>query len=177
MTDKDDNRGADQARAQFESIKEMIENLPDWQAAAESEGWTGPHKDEFGAIFFACESDGAKWCCANWRELCLAHDIEPDQDSDDARQRIEEDALSVEVRSDWYTPGNLAGMSPAEYRILLCTGGPAVQIVGQLSEHGEPETATLQHQDWFKPWTDWSGNSHETEQTLIAYARCFYFGE
>jgi hypothetical protein len=42
-----------------------------------------------------------------------------------------------------------------EYRILLCTGGPAVQITGNLSSYNEPAAATLQHQDWFLPWTDY----------------------
>lgn len=101
---------------------------------------------------------------------------------EDAERAIHEDALSVEVRSGWYSPGSRdADTAPAEYRILLCTGGPAVQIVGELSEHGEPETARMQVQDWFTPWTDFRptvpDGEIEWEETLLTYARCFYFGE
>src|SRR5262245_33434984 len=85
-------------------------------------------------------------------------DADNEKALEDAEQRIHEDALSVEVRSDWYLPGSRnsssPGDGPAEYRILLCTGGPAVQIIGRLNEHCEPETAVMQVQDWFQPWTD-----------------------
>src|SRR6202035_5974528 len=100
-----------QARAQFESIKEMVEAL----------------------------------------RRCDDVDVDLGE-REMAGQTIHEDALSVEVRGDWHIPGDMeAGMvagKPAEYKILLCTGGPAVQIVGKLSEHCEPETAELQCQDW-----------------------------
>lgn len=103
---------------------------------------------------------------------------------EEARQAIEEDALSVQVRSAWYSPGSRrANVSPAEYEILLCTGGPAVRIIGDLNEHGEPENAKLQHQDWGTPWTDWNGRDTipatwpEIEPTLLAYARTFYFAD
>jgi hypothetical protein len=100
---------------------------------------------------------------------------------EDAERAIHEDALSVEVRSDWYVPGDRSRHDVAEYRILLCTGGPAVQIIGELNEHGEPETARLQVQDWFQPWTDMRplvrAGDYDSEPILLAYARCFYFGE
>lgn len=109
------------------------------------------------------------------------------KDAEEARERILEDALSVEIRSGWYVPGSRdADTRPAEYRILLCTGGPAVQIVGTLSEYGEPVTTVMQVQDWFTPWTDFEphfvGGHYTTDadsvrDTLLAYARCFYFGE
>jgi hypothetical protein len=60
------------------------------------------------------------------------------ESQDEARERIEEDPLSVEVRSDWTTPGE--EMTPAEFCILLGTGGPATRIVGELDEHGEPSS-------------------------------------
>ncbi len=54
------------------------------------------------------------------------------------------------------------------------TGGPATRIIGELNEHGEPTRARLQVQDWGTPWTDYRGGDQET---LLTYARCFYFGE
>ena len=133
------------------------------------------------------------------REMVEAlENAQNDENRDDAERAIHEDALSVEVRSAWLTledwsrsrnsnkPADRLTASPAEYRILLCTGGPACQIVGELSEHGEPETAKLQVQDWFTPWTDMRPRVNENESglpdynsepILLAYARCFYFGE
>jgi hypothetical protein len=96
-----------------------------------------------------------------------------DEEREAAEQTIQEDPLSVEVRSGWYTLGE-ENVKPEEYNILLSTGGPATRIVGRLSDYGEPETAVLQVQDWFKPWTEYT----ETNQNiLLAYARQFYFGE
>jgi hypothetical protein len=93
-----------------------------------------------------------------------------EDERDAARQTIHEDALSVEVRSDRYAPGS-DDNTPSEYRILLCTGGPACQIVGNLSEHGEPETARIEHQDWFTPWMEYRLDS-EQSAIVVEYARC-----
>jgi hypothetical protein len=91
---------------------------------------------------------------------------------DEARERIEQDALSVEVRSGWHEPSSEP--QPAEeFKILLTTGGPAVQIRGELNG-GEPDRAWLEVQDWGKPWTQYF---KADQDTLLAYARCFYFGE
>lgn len=96
---------------------------------------------------------------------------------DDAEQHIREDALSVEVRTGWYVPSDCVDArdrpTAEEFRILLATGGPAVRIMGELS-NGEPERAWLEVQDWGTPWTRY----FDIEQdTLLAYARCFYYGE
>lgn len=94
------------------------------------------------------------------------------KDQDEARERIEEDALSVEVRSGWVTPGS--EMTPEDFAILLSTGGPAVRIRGELDEHNEPHRAWLEVQDWGKPWTQYFPADQDT---LLAYARCFYFAQ
>ena len=118
-------------------------------------------------------------------ELETAEQQDQDGGADETyapRQRIEEDALSVQVRSGWYSPGARGSdTKPAEYEILLCTGGPACRIVGDLSEYGEPETARLEVQDWFCPWTEIrplvAKDDYDAEPIMLAYARCFYFGE
>jgi hypothetical protein len=98
-------------------------------------------------------------------------------DADGIRERINEDPLCVEVRSDWHTPGDKnSPMCGGEYNILLCTGGPACRIIGDLSEHGEPETARIEYQDWFTPWINWP-MSGEDQDIVLTYARCLYFGE
>lgn len=94
-------------------------------------------------------------------------------DEDGVRDLIYEDALSVEVRSGWHAPGGEAGGdADGEYRICLCTGGPAVQITGELGQYGEPESARIEHQDWFTPWTALAIDS-EDEAALIEYASHF----
>lgn len=148
-TDKLANAKA-QGQAQFDSIREMVEALQEARRTHE-------YSPEASA-----EAEGVV---------------------EDAEQVIHEDALSVEVRSGWYGPGAGEVQKPCEYRILLCTGGPAVQIVGDLSEHGEPETAVMQVQDWFLPWTDFvpridgKPDRDASQDIMLAYARCFYFGE
>ena len=93
------------------------------------------------------------------------------ESDEDARTRIEEDALSVEVRSGWTTPGET--MEAEDFAILLSTGGPAVRIRGEL-DRGDPSRAWLEVQDWGRPWTQYFPADQDT---LLTYARCFSFGE
>ena len=104
--------------------------------------------------------------------------IEPSIDGfdwtyDDARQAIEEDALSVLVRSDWHMPGS-GDTEPAEYELLLGTGRPAIRIIGELDQYCEPRTAKLEVQDWWKPWTEYSEPG--AEDLLLYYAQQFLYG-
>ncbi len=97
-------------------------------------------------------------------------------DEETARERIQEDPLSVEVRSDWHEPGSKDD-KPTAYNILLCTGGPAVRIIGTLDEYGQPETAQIEYQDWFTPWVSYADTSSEEDEGLLTYARQFYYRE
>ncbi|MBA7686799.1 hypothetical protein ES703_95258 [subsurface metagenome] len=128
MTTKDKERAESQAKAQLESIVEMVKAL---------------------------EED---------KEI----------DGQDPRERITEDALEVSVQSDWHTPGE--EKPPTNYLILLCTGGPAVRITGELGRYQEPETAELEYQDWFTPWQRYCATTTEEDKALLTYARQFYFG-
>ena len=48
-----------------------------------------------------------------------------------------------------------------------------MRIRGELSD-GQPDRAWLEYQDWGTLWTRF----FDVEQdTLLAYAQCFYFGE
>lgn len=119
---------------------------------------------------------------ASWlesiRDLVARLNGDDSDDSEAAREEIQDGPLSVQVRSGWYSPTTINdhGQEPAEFEILLSTGGPALRIVGDLGEHCEPEKARLEWQDWFQPWTE-----HETtvedDETILAYAACFWFGE
>lgn len=124
----------------------------------------------------------ARISIANIREMVTALESAGDDDTkrEAAEQTIHEDALSVEVRSDWLATDTLRDgkldAKAAEYNILLTTGGPAARIIGDLDEYGQPESAHFEYQDWFQPWTV-VPVIREDEETLLAYARCFWFGE
>jgi len=86
---------------------------------------------------------------------------------------IQEDPLEVQVRADWHTPGTTEDEVDWEYSILLCTGGPAVRITGDLNRYKEPCTAQMEYQDWGTPWNTYYGTE---ESVLIEYAANFYYG-
>lgn len=138
-TVKEISRSEEQAKAQFESIKEMVNALHD--------------ENEVNKVYCSKSIRNGK---------------------EDALQTILEDALSVEIRTEWYIPGNKP--EPGEYTILLCTGGPACRIIGELNEYREPETARIEHQDWGTYWKEYI-QDEEAQEILLKYARCFYFGE
>ncbi|MFA5054513.1 MAG: hypothetical protein WC565_10660 [Parcubacteria group bacterium] len=105
-------------------------------------------------------------------------------DSDEVRGRIEESALSVQVRSGWYTPGETP--KAEEFEILLTTGGPALRIIGELDDYGQANNARLEYQDWGTPWTRFSAYQEDgvsiqeasaAESDVLTFAQCFYFGE
>lgn len=105
-------------------------------------------------------------------EMVKALDTEDDDEREKAQETINNDPLSVEVRSDWHGLGDKA--EDDEFKILLCWGGPAVQIVGEL-ENGQPISATIQYQDWFTGWTDFVIENKEDDEALLTYCQQFYF--
>lgn len=86
---------------------------------------------------------------------------------------VQEYPLSIQVRSDWVTPGS--EMEPNQYEILITTGGPGVRVVGDLGRCQEPETATLEVQGWFKPWTG-GFQTEVDDEVLLNFASQFYYG-
>jgi len=156
------NNAYDQASAQMDSIVAMVqalqcdyETLQDLQDIKDSlcNGESLLPADSAQLEELQAEADGCT-------------------DEDQARERILEDALSIEVRSGWVTVDD--PLEATEFAILLCTGGPAVRIRGELSEHGEPTRAWLEYQDWGTPWTEYHDDNAD-QQCLLAYAACFIF--
>jgi hypothetical protein len=143
---KKEDHAKDQAGAQLNSIREMVATL---------------------AIAEACEEENPRGCAHDEQE---AHD-----DTEKCREAITEDALEVCIRSDWHGVGN-ADNAATDYLILLCTGGPAVRMIGGLDKYAQPETARIEYQDWGTPWTDYPMTSEE-EADCIKYAQQFYFEE
>lgn len=93
------------------------------------------------------------------------------ESQEEAQTRIEEDPLSVEIRSDWCTPGE--EMTAGEFRILLCTGGPHVELVGDLDDYQQPSRVRVLFKDWGE-----SGELFDFDrETVLRYCQQFYFGE
>jgi hypothetical protein len=171
-----ENHAQDQAAAQYESIIRMLAALTcDYDRLEEL-------RDERDSSAFASRAGlenpvlNGEWWEDHYQneaeELAQLEGAAGEcTDQDDALQRIMEDPLEVQVRSDWTTPGE--ELESNEFMILLCTGGPAVRIVGELNM-GEPCRAWIEYQDWGTPWTRYCGASSDN---LCQYASNFFFGE
>jgi hypothetical protein len=160
----EDDTNADVA-AELREAADALENLATADAGAE-------YGQTIAGYHYWITQDGTMLQGDDVEELAELEEAAGDANSEDeAREILDSDPLSVEVRSDWVTPGE--EMTAGEFRILLCTGGPAVQIRGELDHRGEPSRAWLEYQDWGTPWTQY----HDTDQaTLLAYASHFLSG-
>jgi len=125
----------------------------------------------------ACEQAQAQ--LASIREMVAALKAAEEANDDEAREKAEtaihEDPCSVQVRSAWHCPSEDVNTGDGEFVILLCTGGPACRLFGDL-DTSEPYTVELQYQDWFTPWESYPLDSDE-EEDVLAYCQQFYFGE
>lgn len=164
-----------QARAQVASICEMVAALQcDYERLEELREERDDYENPELGNLASPEVHRIAWEQENPGEAEELAELESAagdcEDEDEARQRIEEDALSVEVRSDWVSPGE--EMTAGEFRIVLCTGGPHVELVGDL-EHGEPSRVRVLYRDWGE-----SGELFDFDRdAVLAYCACFFFGE
>ena len=149
---EDTERPCTQASAQLKGITELVE----WLTHAR-----------------ACEASGCTEGCTGGEGYA---DTKEYHDEEQAREFLTDSPLSVEVRTDWHTVGAVEAAKPTHYKILLCWGGPAVQLVGTLDDANQPDSAQLQYQDWFTPWMGYPLTTEE-EQTLITYAQQFSFDQ
>lgn len=155
-----------QAAAQYESICEMIAaaNL-DWDRLEELRDLRADHECDM-----ADETDPKPFniaCPDESEELAELEETAGNcADYEEAMQRIYESPLSVEFRSGWSSDPQ--DLQVEEFQILLCTGGPAVRIMGELGFDGEPARAWLEYQDWGTPWTQYFDASQDV---LIDFAR------
>ncbi|MES2348477.1 MAG: hypothetical protein V4641_13020 [Pseudomonadota bacterium] len=167
----------DMAKASIDDDTDLPADIAAQQTSDIDEFWRADSNGEFGQTFvnyhYWVTQDGNMLSPDEATELAELESAAGDCESqDDAQQRISEDPLSVEVRSDWHAPGD-EDNTPSEFKILLCTGGPAVQIMGELDEHGTPCRAWLEYQDWGTPWTEYHGEGVE-QDTLLTYCQQFF---
>jgi len=132
----------------------------------------------------AKECDDPEECSVDRDTLVAALGLSPEaepteednsayHDEDEAISSILEDPLEVLVRSEWHGMGDC--FPPMQYCILLCTGGPAARITGDLSLHDRsPESCTLQYRDWFTEWEDYPLSKKEAE-VILNYVKQFLF--
>lgn len=100
-----------------------------------------------------------------------------DDDEEATRNTIQELPLSVCYSAPQFVSVG-DKLAPTHYEILLGTGGPAWRVTGELSEHGTPETASLEWQNWGTPWVSQNYLLTDTEiEALLTFAGQFYFGE
>lgn len=98
-------------------------------------------------------------------DLLDAHEAAP---TDATLAAIEELPLETSVRcTSWST--RYDDLLADEYRILLCTGGPAVQITGDYDPDDGPVNAHIQYQDWFRPWRAMPSTT-EQDHALLRFA-------
>lgn len=104
-------------------------------------------------------------------ELAELEDAAGDCESqDEARERIQDDPLSIELRSDWGDVGST--LAASEARIVLCTGGPHVEILCDL-DRGQPSRPRVIYKDWGT-----SGELFDFDRdAVLTYLQEFYFGE
>ncbi len=145
----------------LEADRDRLEELRDEREAIDDPGdlvdWDSENREELDELTKAVTVEG--------EEL----------DEDAIRERIQESPLSVQVRGGWHDPG-AEDDGAEEFEILLSTGGPALRIVGDLDGHGQPSRARLEHQDWYKPWTEKVLDS-DGYAALLTWCQQFYFGE
>jgi hypothetical protein len=168
-----ENHAKDQAAAQYESIVAMLAALNcDFdrlqELRDERDNYTALNADGYPTMIHA------NWSEDNPENAEELNNLETEAGeytgADEVREALNNDPLSIEYRSGWTSYGDTA--NPEEFRILLCTGGPAVQIRGELDIHGAPYRAWLEYQDWGTPWTRY----FEADQdTLLAYCQEFIF--
>lgn len=180
MTNSTDNHGLDQAKAQAESIAAMVAAINcDYdrlqELRDEREALTDALEEAENNSYADTSKEEAEQALAEWDNHMrgVLNELEAEAgecaDSDEARENVQNDPLSVEVRSGWDIVGG--DLSAAEFRIVLCTGGPHVEIRGEL-DNGTPSRAWMMYQDWGTPLTQYFDIEGST---LLAYCQEFYF--
>lgn len=102
-------------------------------------------------------------------------ELAPCDTEDTIQDRISETPLDVMIRSHWHSPGT--STDGGEFNILLCTGGPAVRLIGEYNKDGEPDSARIEYQDWGTPWTQLHALTEREESDLLMFCTYFNFTE
>ena len=161
MSDATDNAEV-QANAQVESIVAMVAALHvDYDRLEEL-------REEYAGM---TEKEIRNWPSAG--ELSELEEAAGENTSEDeAREAIECDPLSVEIRSGWASSKD--EFETEEFRIVLCTGGPHVELTGDI-DRGMPSRIRVIYKDWGTRGEYFPENAERA--ALETYCAQFYFGE
>jgi hypothetical protein len=163
-----DTHAQDNAKGWLETIQELVPRLN-----SERTKYVVYFNNDNEEKDFQDEDEAEAFAALHEESSVNEKTFQDEDDAEKAREEIQEGPLSVQVRSGWHDPN---GESEAEeFEILLSTGGPALRIRGDLSEHKEPSRAYLETQDWGTPWTQFFLTSEESDDVLT-YCQQFYFG-
>jgi len=109
--------------------------------------------------------------------LALALENDDQESAESIDNEIMEMPLSIEVGCDWIGINDalLDRMKPDRMRILLTTGGPALQVVITTNpcDCYAVERVTVEAQDWFTPWTEVRPKNAREESALRQFAERF----
>ena len=89
--------------------------------------------------------------------------------------QVQGTALDIQIRGPWHSPG-VDDSAPAEFQILVTTGGPAFRIIGELDQYNNPRNVRAEHQDWGTPWTE-VDLDNEQQEAVDWFASLFCYGE
>ena len=154
----------EQAAAQYSSIVAMLDAI-----ACDYDRLTELTEEREELVELGTHEELIEWDRENGEELEELNEAAGEYtDQDDAMAALYESPLEVLVRSGWAGVGE--ELEAEEFMILLCTGGPAVRIKGEL-EGGEVTRAWMEYQDWNTPWAHYTGAS---QSTLIEFAQYFF---
>lgn len=108
-------------------------------------------------------------------ELGWAEDPDHEAIAERIEQECLEQPLAVQVRSAWEDAG--VELEAGEFKLELTTGGPAMQVLGDLDHNGWPCSPRLRYQDWFKPWRDYLEATEAQYEALRWFVGLFNYGE
>lgn len=180
ITEVSESAAKQQARAQARSISEMVaalncdfDRLKELKDARET--WHAIGSVHGAEVVSGTNESRDSWAQINPTEADELAELEEAAgectSQDEARERILEDALDVQVRSAWASLGET--LTPSEFRIVLCTGGPHVEIIGELDDTCEPDRVRILYRDWNE-----SGELFDFDHdTVLTYCQQFYFEE
>jgi len=162
-----DDRARKQAEAKLETVVQYVHRLRHIEECSGAGECSVTDEEILSALGFSSESLARA-------AISIEALREQYHDREDALEYIYELPLEICVRTGWEPVGGPRKRLADEYYILLCSGGPAVRIWGELDDYGEPCTAVLEYQDWFTEWVPHTGG-HQHKDELLEFARCFSY--
>lgn len=130
--------------ADFSAYKEARDEL----ARAEARYQELLAEDNTGDIDYADNLDAASEDLGAAREALaeFPEGMTEFDDEDDLNEAIDTNALSVEYRSGW--SNDREDLEPEEVRVVLCTGGPHVEIIADFDSRSGASSPRILYRDW-----------------------------